>query len=222
MRQDELGLVPPGRFGRLLAQSRQRDELSLEQMAFRVGSAFTAEALDRIELGLVLLADEDIVAVAEGYGFDTSRLLPGRSGLVTDVDADALARSGPLRTLMEEADTESVLGRYLALVYALRALPVGTPIPLRSGDIDLLARSLEVEPDEVAEQARHMMRASARRIGDHSDQLRRRILVPAAGILVAVTPTGSLLMVNGEPPPRPPERREESSPLAERHETITS
>jgi hypothetical protein len=98
--------------------------------------------------------------------------------------------------IMVDSPTEpdAVLIRYLALVHRLRGEPVGTKLEIRELDVGVLATALELDEDEIETRLHRLMGdREAVRVSERG--LRRRLLVPMAGVVVAVTAVGVLLLV---------------------------
>ncbi len=87
-----------------------------------------------------------------------------------------------------------MLASYLSLVYTLRSTEPGTPLSLRQGDLDVLARALALATPEVEHRLRDLMVEPAAEVRRRFSLLRARVLVPAAGVLVAVCVGGALVV----------------------------
>ena len=111
--------------------------------------------------------------MVELYGVDPDELLPGRHELVVDLDQRELAAAGHTQPLAGSAPTaDEVLASYLSLVYTLRSTAPGTPLSLRQGDLDVLARALALATPEVEHRLRDLM-------AEPAAEVRRRVLVAA-------------------------------------------
>ncbi len=129
-------------------------------------------------------------------------LVPDRDELVVDLDQRELAAAGHTQALAGSAPTaDEVLGTYLTLVYTLRSIEPGTPVRMRQGDVDVLARALALAVPEVEQRLEGLM-AEPERVVLHqrSKLLRARVLVPAAGVLVAVCVGGALVVSSRSTP----------------------
>ena len=194
-------LVPPRRLGSLLSEARVSRGYSLEDAASRLGGRLSSVALLEAETGHRRLEDRDLAAVAELYGIETSDLVPARSELVIDLNEGTISagKDGAKISVVADAEErEQVLARYLTLVYSMRRTPPGTSIPLRVGDLVVLADTLGVSVEEVSSELRSMMTpeaAAARLVERRHRGLRGRVLVPAIGVVVAVTAVGTLILV---------------------------
>ncbi len=178
----------------MLQRQREHTGRTVDQVA--AGSTtWSAADLLAIEHGDASLTDGDILAVVELYGVDPDDLLPGRHELVVDLDQRELAAAGHTQALAGTAPTaDEVLASYLSLVYTLRSTAPGSPLSLRQGDLDVLARALALATPEVEHRLRDLMAEPAAEVRRRSSLLRARVLVPAAGVLVAVCVGGALVV----------------------------
>jgi hypothetical protein len=191
----QLTIVPAWRLGALLRSAREASGLDEADLA-AVSDRFRVDDLRAIEQGQRSLDDDEIDALVELYGVERDILVPDRHELVVDLDSHELAAAGHTQALAgTEPTTEEVLGTYLTLVYTLRAAEPGTPVRLRQADVDVLARALALAVPEVEQRLEGLM-ADPERIVLHqrSKLLRARVLVPAAGVLVALCVGGALVV----------------------------
>lgn len=190
---DSALLVPPSRLGRVLRD--QRAGLGHSIVELSAASNLSAELLEDAEQGRALLDEPLLECLAAAYDLDVERLAPQRAELVIDLDEGWIAASDYQVAVGED----DVLSRYLALVYALREIVPGTPIPLRDLDVGVLAHALGSERANIETQLTTMMTTRSSEVTGASRGLRERIVVPLAGILVGVTAIGGLVMVRSEP-----------------------
>jgi transcriptional regulator with XRE-family HTH domain len=197
-------IVPPNRLGRLLRETREARGETREQVAARLGDGATPTLLDDVEGGTFDLTDRDVAVLSDAYGVQTRELVPARSRLVIDLSQGTVAVAGQVRAFATD-DADEVLTRYLSLVYTLRGLPPGTPVPLRDLDLAVLGQALRMGAGEVEAKLVGLMQDPERRVGTTTRDLRRRLIVPAAGLLVAVTAVGALVLVtrDGDSTPSP-------------------
>jgi transcriptional regulator with XRE-family HTH domain len=190
---DELSLIPPRRLGILLQQRRRAFDLTIDDMARRSGGRLLVSDLDSIERGLRPIDDEMAAAVARLYRVEAGTIAPQRSRLVIDVNEGVLYVGDTTGELPAQATPQLVLGRYLALVQLLRAWTPGRPLPLRTDDLAVLGDSLGLSSDTVERQLLDLLERG------HSVEglarLRRRLVIPAAGLLVGTTVVGALVLV---------------------------
>ncbi len=212
-------LVPPRRLGEALRRRRESRAIELDELAAR-SDRVTAVDLGDIESGRRPVDDDLVAHLLALYGVDDAELLPGRTRLVIDLDEgllhidDTTAALGPrpggrgsVPRLTGTSDRppgapavepDDVLARYLALVWRLRGVEPGTVIALRDLDVQVLADALELGPEAVERRLRHLLTADRSR--RTSRLLRRRLLVPAVGVVVAATAVGVLVLVADDAP----------------------
>jgi len=187
-------IVPPSRLGRLLRETREQRGETTEQVAARLGEGATPALLADVEGGTFDLTDRDVAVLSDAYGVQTRELVPSRSRLVIDLSQGTVAAAGEHRAFATD-DADEVLTRYLSLVYALRGLPPGTPVPLRDLDLAVLGQALRMGAGEVEARLVGLMQDPEQKVGTTTRDLRHRLIVPAAGLLVAVTAVGALVLV---------------------------
>lgn len=191
---DTLTLVPPMRLGRLLVERRRTRGLDLGTLARGTGGRFDVGLLAAIEAGHVTLGDEDLGHVSDLYGLlAEATVRPRRTRLALDTE-DAIAADQLHLTHRTGGDPDELLIRYLGLIVALRAAVPGNPLPLRADDLIVLADALWLEPEEVEDRLTALMTNPRNRVGRRVARLSRRTVIPAAGILVAVTEEGLLVL----------------------------
>ncbi len=187
-------LVPPVRLGRLLGAARESHGESYDDLVRRCGLAFDQEFFARVEQGRAELDEPLVRWITELYGVSVGELVPARSRLVIDL-AEREVAIGDRRVPMSGTTPDQILVNYLALVYNLRNQPAGRPIPLRKVDLQVLAEALEMSTRSVNRSLGRIMSADAAAVSGQVRGLRRRLVVPVAGILVGVTAVGGLLLV---------------------------
>jgi len=189
--------VPPRRLGRLLADARTGQGTSITELASR--SFFTPSDLRAVEAGDRDLTDVEVREVLDVYGVEAADLLPERAHLVIDLDEHVLAVGDEQRSLAGRAPTaDEVLASYLSLVYTLRRTTPGTEIVLRDADLDVLARALDLAKPVVTSQLHRLMAEPTPDVQRRSKLLRGRVLVPLAGVVVAATAIGALVLVQAD------------------------
>lgn len=197
-------LVPPRRLGALLRQARTAAGLEIGELAERTD--LTIIDLDEVEHGRRVIDDELLSRLIELYGVEDAGLVPPRSQLVIDLDEGRVEvhdRGSVPVGLPEPAAPDAVLARYLALVYRLRELPLGTPLDLRDLDLDVLSTALHLDAREVEHRLQRLM-ADEETIEHDQRRIRRRLLLPLVGVVIAATTVGTLLLVaEDDPAPEP-------------------
>jgi hypothetical protein len=192
-RLDTLSLVPPARLGRLLAEARARKGRSREVIAAATGERFDAEELAEVEAGGRPLLDAHISVLVEAYGLRPSNPRSRRTELVVD-RFEALGSAAGAGPANRDGWTVDVLCRYLGLVYVLRRRTPGEDLALRQADLDVLADVLGVAHATVEERLVRLMANPADKVGRRARRFERRVMVADAGILVAATTGGALVL----------------------------
>ena len=192
-------LVPPVRLGRLLRDAREAQGESIPALVRRSGLAYDEEWFARLEAGTVALDDSLVRWAGSLYGIGAGEIVPARSRLVIDLDEGMIAvgsqRVGLTAAQATSTGAEQLLANYLALVYLLRDLPPGTPIPMREVDVAVLAQALQRDDRYVRAALHRLISADSAGLARRSRTMRRRVIVPVAGILVGLTAVGGLLLV---------------------------
>lgn len=188
-----LGLVPHRRLGTLLAERRELYGCSLEDMARRSMGRFTDAELRSIESGQVTLDDAAVEALSLVYEFNSAPVSQQRSKLIIADDEQLPVPLAPED--FDEALVLSVLRRYVALLYLLRNKSVGDTLPLRGDDTEVLATVFQLDEAEIVDILERIMEHDSEIVGEQADRMRRRLVVPAAGLLVGPTPAGMLVLV---------------------------
>lgn len=212
-------LVPPARLGQLLTTARDREQRSLNEVAAASGGRFRPVDLLAIEAGERTLGDEELQEVIDLYGVDPGELVPDRSRLIIDFEEGLIRAAEHEKELESRAPTpDEVLTSYLSLVYSMRHRQPGERIPLRVNDMKVLSRALEMSIPAVEDKLTVLMADPDEVVSHRIGLLRKRFLVPAAGVVVAATAVGTLLLVNGrsttptQPAPPPPSFVQPSPP----------
>jgi hypothetical protein len=197
---EHAGLAPPRRLGSLLATSRLASGATLEQLAAS-STEWTVTRLEAVERGGVEFDDRQLASVAELYGVDVATIVPPRSRLVVDLDEGILRVDGrrSATEVGEGADRHEVLARYLALVYSMRQVQPGTEITLRVDDLDVLGTCLRVGRQTLVADLESLMDNPDDLVGWRLRLLRKKVLVPAAGILISFCGAAALILTAGEP-----------------------
>jgi hypothetical protein len=162
-------------------------------------SFFTSKDLQSIEAGDRNLTDRELTEVLDVYHVELDQLLPERTHLVIDLDERRVSAGGRQRSVAGGSPTpDRVLASYLSLVYALRHAEPGSEIVLRNADLDVLAQALDLARSVVASRLHALMAEPGIEVRRRSRLLRGRVLVPLAGVVVAATAVGTLLMVQAD------------------------
>jgi transcriptional regulator with XRE-family HTH domain len=192
-------LVPPRRLGQLLATARVQSGFSLDEASTAMGANWTSLALLEIETGHRPVLDNDLAALTKLYGIPTSNLIPARSHLVVDLDEGVLEVGYETAKLDGDViERRDVLTRYLSMVYVMRDVKPGLPVPLRLPDLEILSGVLGAPRRQVEDELRELMLDSGEVVSRRTGRLRGRLLVPVIGVVVAVTAAGTLLLVTDD------------------------
>ena len=185
-------LVPPVRLGRILQDARVGSGESIDGLVRRCGLAYEGEFFAAVESGEQELDETMVRWLAALYEVRVEHLVPQRARLVIDLNEGSVvigAHSG----FLTEQQPNDVLSKYLALVYELRGLAPGAALKIRDLDLDVLSNALTMRPRDVQQRLHSLMRGDPEPIDGARRRLRSRVVVPMAGILVAVTAVGALL-----------------------------
>jgi hypothetical protein len=188
------------RLGALLTDARSRTRLSVEDLAAASGGQFAVADLLDVEAGGRDLSDRELEQLTLLYGLTPGELVPERARLVIDLEQRTIGASGHRETLTAPTADE-VLATYLSLVYTMRNTVPGTPVPLRSADIDVLSRALELAGTDVEARLVDLMADPDQQVSSRTGLWRRRFLLPVAGIVIAVTAVGTIILVTADDEP---------------------
>lgn len=188
-----MGLVPPRRLGSLLAQRRTMHGCDLSDMAHRSRGRFSRADLEAAEAGTVQLDDATIEALALLYEVNSTPPSAQRSRLVIADEED-----NPGATFVYGFTDDvvvTILQRYVALIYLMRNRPVGEVLRVRSDDAKILASAFGRSEADVVAALERIMTDDREIVEENADRMRRRLIVPAAGLLVGPSPMGMLVLV---------------------------
>jgi transcriptional regulator with XRE-family HTH domain len=162
----------PKDVGRNLRQVRKQQGLSRGAAARSAG--LTRRELAQYERGKVQVPESDLWCLAGSCGVDVSELLPRREPLHVSPDLSTISTGDTIRHLRGPAEPDGVLREYLAMIYELRNLPPGSPVPLRQPDLTALADALGGTPDTIERRLVELIGASP----EEAARLRAMILPP--------------------------------------------
>jgi transcriptional regulator with XRE-family HTH domain len=192
MEREVSTLIPPLRLGNLLREAREAAGLELDDLIAH--SVLTVVDLDDLEHGRRLINDQLLGELMNLYGIDDATLAPERSRLIIDLDEGLISVAHSDISIGEATGADAILSRYLALVYRMRELPIGSPIGLRDIDLGVLSTALELDASDIEVRLERLI-ADEDGIERVQVRLRRRLLVPAAGIVIAATSAGVLILI---------------------------
>ena len=199
---EHAGLIPPRRLGALLSESRSRQGATLADVAEASNGRFSFATLASVERGTTALTEKELSKVAELYGVQADSLIPTRSRLVVDLEEGRMwvAQTRHKARLDGRSTTHDVLARYLSMVYCMREIDPGTKITLRVEDLDVLGAALSTGVDRVAADLEALMDDPDGTVSWRARLLRRSVLIPAAGLLVAFSGIGALILTQASDP----------------------
>lgn len=177
--------APTHSVGEHLRELRERRGLSRRGVARSIGVRWTSVA--SWERGRHRVPASTAPDLARVYDVEVDALRPPRRPSPIRVTPDAVSVGDVRRPLEGEPDVESVLERYLDAVYALRGLRRADDLPLRDEDVEMLATELGDDPEEIERRLMQLVRCT--REEAHAVRkalLRRRVLIPAAGLALGV------------------------------------
>jgi transcriptional regulator with XRE-family HTH domain len=209
-------VVPPRRLGELLAAARSTRGTSIEVLTEQLGAEDVHVDLRQVEAGEVTLDDSQLAHVARAYGVETSSLIPSRSRLVVDLSEGVIQDERTQAAFQVAPDRDETLRRYLALVYEMRRQPPGSDLSLRDEDMDVLAEVFDTRAVEIEGDLRRLIAGGTPAIEAERSRLSRRVLVPAIGVLVALTAAGAVVFVQSSaetPAPAPATQEADAVPL---------
>lgn len=206
-------LIPPRRLGSLLREARASQGRSLTDLT--TASGLSLVELDDIEHGRRDLDETTLGALITAYGVEGADLVPARAQLVIDLDDGRIAVNRTDVDVDPASGPDAVLTRYLALVYRLRDLPPGTRIPLREIDVDVLATALSLPAEDITTRLERLVDSESA-VERDQQRIRRQLLLPLVGVVIAATTVGTLVLVAdaGETPPPAPAAETGSARIA--------
>jgi transcriptional regulator with XRE-family HTH domain len=162
----------PKAVGRNLRQVRRQQGLSRGAAARSAG--LTRRELAQYERGKVECPESDLWCLAGSCGVDVAQLLPRRAPLHISPDLTTISTGDTIRHLRGPAEPDGVLREYMSMIYDLRSLPPGSPVPLRQADLAALADALGGTPASIEQRLVDQIGASP----EEAIRLRTMILPP--------------------------------------------
>lgn len=188
-------LVPPRRFGELLVQRRTEVGRSTHDVEHLAQGRFSAGDLAMFETGGASPTDEQLRHLAVVYGLDLATITPQRAVLELD-RAEGIVQIGAESERFDpDQDDREILLRYLAIVYRMRSINPGSSIPSRTDDLSTLALVFSTTTDSIRATLESLMLNDRVELRRRHQDLKRRVVVPGLGVLVALTSVGGLLLV---------------------------
>jgi hypothetical protein len=187
-------LIPPRRLGRLLAEARVAQGMSVADACRSLEVTLAEHDVIAIEVGRRPVSEPELRALALLYGIEVSEVVPRRCRLAVDLQEGCIDAGDGGRVATGTRRRE-VLRRYLGLVYAMRDEEPGTVVPLRFDDVEVLAAALDWDHLGVEQELVELMRGPVTPLRVRVAAMRGRVLVPLAGVVVAATAAGTLVLV---------------------------
>ena len=178
-------LVPPRRLGALLRDARLATGRDLVDLGPVCG--LSVVELDDVEHGRRPLDEATLAALVEAYGVRGV-------GVVPDLDEGKIAVNRTDIAVDPAYGPDAILTRYLALDDRLREMPLGTPLKLRDIDIEVLSTALVLSEADVDSRL-HRLMGSRSDVADDQRRIRRQLLLPLVGVIIAATGLGTLVLV---------------------------
>ena len=188
-------LVPPRRLGELLTRRRAEMGRSIGEIEQKSLGRFSAGDLAMFETGDASPTDEQLRHLAGIYGVDLSSITPQRAVLELDLTECLVSIGGEEERFSPDEDDREILLRYLAIVYRMRAINPGVVVPARNDDLAMLAMVFATTPSEMRSTLESLMLGERVNLRTRHAELKRRVIVPGLGVLVALTTIGGLLLV---------------------------
>lgn len=130
---------------------------------------------------------------------DSTTVFPPRSPLIIDLNQGEMSVKDSKVSTRGLATPDQILARYLAFVYHMRNLPVGSPISFRIADLQVLSTALEIDKIDVESRLRKLMQ-DEEMISDVQRSSRFRVLAPITSFVLAACSAGFLVASLGGSP----------------------
>lgn len=180
--------MTPARLGKLLRDARKRRGWTRQQAAKAAG--IKPGRLRDYERGAKDIPAPVCERLAEEYGDDLAAHVPVRVPLRADADWLVV---GPYEDPLMTGSPDEVIRDYITIVKRLRKAKGGAPLALRAGDLVTLAAALGTERDDIEARIAEALgcsREEARAL--HREMLRRRVVLPVAGLAAGVAAMASV------------------------------
>ena len=191
----EISLVPSSRFGAVLSAQRRKTQRGLADIASSSYGSYTVRDLQMYERGRCQLDNETVSKLIELYDLDINKAIPQRKELVVDFNLRTI-ESADHSMELKDGDTNEILSRYLSLVYIMREETPGKTLVFRDNDISTLSSVLGITPVSVETFLNEIIKNNYQEVSRWSKIFKNKLAVPGAGLLVAVTSVGSLVLVS--------------------------
>jgi hypothetical protein len=186
--------IPPRRLGRALRRARRACGLRLRAAAARLD--VPARRLRAWEQGRERVPPATSDAIVGLYGEQVTRLVPARATVRVDVGR---VEVGEHVRIAASTARDDVLRAYVDLVAAVRGTKPGAPLTLRTDDLVTLASTLGREVDDIEARIVAVLDCTRAEAATLHAELRRRCLVPAAGLAVSAAAFTGAVALAPEP-----------------------
>jgi transcriptional regulator with XRE-family HTH domain len=203
--------IPPRRLGRALRTARRACGLRRRAAAARLG--VQPRLLVAWERGNERVPDDVAGRLVDLYGEHLTALVPARDAV--RIETGRIEVGGTIRILASQA-RDDVLGGYVDLLTALRGAKPGETVPLRHADLEALAYELGRDVDDIEARIVELLRCTREEAAIVHAELRRRMLVPVAGVAVGVAAWAGAIVATQHPAPASAPQRsiEQAQPVA--------
>lgn len=194
---DDAPLVSMGRFGATLHRARRRSEESLAALSKRSGGRWMPDDLVAVERGVRRLSDLQVREIAWVYSLPMAAWSARGTHLVLDrsTACDLDGSAGPVVADLDEA-RRTVACRVVAVSVAIG-------IDVVAGDgLDAVAAAAELSPTGASELIGEVLAEDHALLAGTVDEMSAAVAVPAAGIAVACTAAGTLVLASRGPAER--------------------
>lgn len=174
--------IPPRRLGRALRTARRACRLRRGAVAAELG--VSRQRLIAWERGDERVSEIVAARFVALYGDALTTLVPERQPL--RLELGRIEVGGKIRILASQA-RDDVLGSYVELLTALRQSKAGKVVPLRTADLQALADALGRDVVDVEARIVELLHCTGEEAAVLHAEMRRRLLVPVAGLAVGVT-----------------------------------
>jgi transcriptional regulator with XRE-family HTH domain len=199
--------MPAERLGALLRSARKRLGWKRREVEDRTG--IPAALLRDYERGRLVVPPGTCARLAECYGDDLTAHVPLRVPVC--LDDDRLVLGDNVRYVNTD-DTDDVLSGYVEIVARLRRSKPGEPVALRATDVAALGAALGADTHRIETRIVALLgcsRAEAKAL--HAELLRRKVILPVAGLAASVVAFAGFTSAHADTPSRPASSPTEAS-----------
>jgi transcriptional regulator with XRE-family HTH domain len=191
--------MPAERLGALLRSARKRLGWKRREVEARTG--IPADLLRDYERGRLVVPAGTCARLAECYGDDLTAHIPLR--VPAQLDDDRIVIGDNVR-YVDPDDVDDVLSGYVEIVARLRRTKPGEPVALRATDVAALGAALGTDAHTIETRIAALLgcsRAEAKAL--HAELLRRKVILPVAGLAASVVAFAGFSSARADTPSRP-------------------